>query len=63
MGRPVTDLRTQSGIFLAAKRELRRHPEWADEDVLKELGLHKFDLPIVATARRDLAATDGQCHD
>jgi hypothetical protein len=33
---------------------IRQHPDWGDERVLKEAGLHKLETEKVAAARREV---------
>ncbi len=48
---------TRAGQFLAAKRLLRAHPDWTDEQVAADMGLHPLEVPdVIPVARRDLAA-------
>jgi hypothetical protein len=42
-------------MFLAAKKTLRNHPDWSDEEIAQHLGIHKLDIDgTVAVARREL---------
>ena len=52
---------TRAGQFLAAKRLLRAHPDWTDEQVAADMGLHPLEVPdVIPVARRDLAADQDQ---
>jgi len=46
---------TRSDMFLAAKRVLRVHPDWTDEQVAEHLGIPRalIDLTVVV-ARREI---------
>ncbi len=43
--------------FLEAKKTLRVHPDWTDEQVAERIGISKMEIPdVLPAARRDLAA-------
>jgi hypothetical protein len=47
--------RTRTDDFLAAKRLLRVHPDWTDEQVAEALGIPRADIDLtVAVARREI---------
>jgi hypothetical protein len=46
---------TRTDMFLAAKRVLRVHPDWTDEQVADNLAIPKLIIPeTVAVARREI---------
>lgn len=40
-------------IFTAAKRTLRIHPDWTDEQVAEHIGAKPLEYEIVREARKD----------
>jgi hypothetical protein len=44
--------------FRMAKRVMRAHPDWTDGQVAEDIGVHRFDIAVVAEARKDLRATE-----
>jgi len=46
-------------LFLAAKRVLRAHGDWTDEQVAEHIGLHPLLIPDVLPAARTEVEQDG----
>ena len=40
-------------------RLIRQHPDWTDEQVLAEAGMHKLEVNIVQEARREVVNESG----
>lgn len=46
---------TRTDMFLAAKRALRVHRDWTDEQLAEHIGMHKLLIPdVIAPARREI---------
>lgn len=44
-------------LFLSAKQQIRRHPDWSDEQIAEAMGSRLLVVAtIIAEARRDNAA-------
>ena len=47
--------RTRTDDFLAAKRLIRVHPDWSDEQIAEALGIPRADIDLtVEVARREI---------
>lgn len=46
-------------MFLAAKRVIRLHPDWSDEEVADHLGIHKLDIEAAVVPARREVGQDG----
>jgi hypothetical protein len=46
---------TRTDMFLAAKRAIRVHPDWSDEQIAEYVGIPRALIPdTVAVARREI---------
>lgn len=51
---------TAYDLYTAAKRLIRAHPDWSDEQVAQAAGIHPLEITeTVAVARHDVAVVDG----
>ena len=54
---------TRTDMFLAAKRALRVHRDWTDEQLAEHIGISKVLIPdVIAPARREIEQ-DEQARD
>jgi hypothetical protein len=55
---------TRTDMFLAAKRAMRVHRDWDDEQVADFLGIHHLLIPdVIVPARREIEQDEGQVRD
>jgi hypothetical protein len=51
---------TRTDLFLAAKRVLRAHRDWTDEQVAEHIGCHPLLAPdVIAPARTEVEQDGG----
>jgi hypothetical protein len=51
---------TRTDMFLAAKRALRVHRDWTDEQLAEHIGIHALLIPdVIAPARREIDQDEG----
>lgn len=55
---------TRTDMFLAAKRAMRVHRDWTDEQVADFLSIHRMLIPdVIAPARREIEQDEGPVRD